>query len=92
MYFYFVMSQNLYLTFTGNGEATVVDSVTATNLTTGEFITMPGENTLVLSTSVGVDKMLRFLEGVKLYQILLRIVPHFWWVRVMKIGRRFVKI
>lgn len=49
-----ISAQNIFITFTGTGESTVVDSVRATNLTTNESITLPGNETLNLSISTGL--------------------------------------
>ncbi len=52
-----VMSQNLHITFTGAGESTIVDSVNATNLSTEESITLPGNERLILSTGTGINDL-----------------------------------
>lgn len=52
-----ISAQNYRMTFSGTGESTVVDSVTAKNLTTGASITLPGNGTLVLAISSGVDDL-----------------------------------
>jgi len=52
-----VIAQNLHLTFTGTGESTIVDSVTATNLYTNKSITIPGNETLVLELSTGINAL-----------------------------------
>ncbi|MCX6226735.1 MAG: T9SS type A sorting domain-containing protein [Bacteroidia bacterium] len=46
--------QNISVTFTGTGTATQIDSVKATNLTTDESITLPGNETLVLGAYTGI--------------------------------------
>ncbi|MDD3946173.1 MAG: FISUMP domain-containing protein [Bacteroidales bacterium] len=46
--------QNISVTFTGTGGATQVDSVTATNLTTNESVTLPGNETLILTAYSGI--------------------------------------
>ena len=43
-----IIGQNIQITFTGTGESTVVDSVTATNLNTNQSVTLPGNETLIL--------------------------------------------
>ncbi|MBT4399164.1 MAG: T9SS type A sorting domain-containing protein, partial [Bacteroidetes bacterium] len=48
------ITQNIEITFTGKGEATVVDSVTATNLANNESITVPGNVSLILTGMTGV--------------------------------------
>ncbi|MCX6225207.1 MAG: T9SS type A sorting domain-containing protein [Bacteroidia bacterium] len=47
-------AQNLNMTFTGTGASTHVESVTATNLTTSQSVTLPGNGTLVLTTGNGI--------------------------------------
>lgn len=49
-----IIGQNIQITFTGTGESTVVDSVTATNLTTNQSVTLPGNETLILEQSSGI--------------------------------------
>lgn len=49
--------QNLSVTFTGTGAATQIDSVTATNLTTNQSVTLPGNETLVLTVNTGVPSI-----------------------------------
>jgi uncharacterized protein (TIGR02145 family) len=46
--------QNISVTFTGKGAATQIDSVTATNLKTNESVTLPGNETLVLTVNTGI--------------------------------------
>ena len=46
--------QNLNMTFSASGEANKVDSVKATNLRTNESVTLPGNDTLVLSPNTGI--------------------------------------
>jgi uncharacterized protein (TIGR02145 family) len=43
-----LFSQNITITFSGSGASTLVDSVTAKNLSTNESIILPGNDTLVL--------------------------------------------
>jgi uncharacterized protein (TIGR02145 family) len=47
--------QDISVTFTGTGAATRVDSVTATNLTTHQSVTLPGNETLVLNVKSGIQ-------------------------------------
>jgi uncharacterized protein (TIGR02145 family) len=47
--------QNISVTFTGKGAATQVDSVTATNLSTNQRVTLPGNETLVLTGKTGIQ-------------------------------------
>lgn len=49
-----IIGQNIQVTFTGTGEATNVDSITATNLNTNQSITFPGDETLILEQSSGI--------------------------------------
>lgn len=49
-----IIGQNIQITFTGKGESTVVDSVTATNLYTNQSVTLPGNETLILEQSSGI--------------------------------------
>jgi uncharacterized protein (TIGR02145 family) len=46
--------QNLNMTFTASGAADKVDSVKATNLRTNESVSLPGNDTLVLSVNTGI--------------------------------------
>ncbi|MFA5816216.1 MAG: FISUMP domain-containing protein [Bacteroidales bacterium] len=48
------ITQNISVTFTGTGAATQIDSVTATNLTTNKSITLPGNETLILTDNTGI--------------------------------------
>ncbi len=43
-----IIAQDLTITFTAQGETTVIDKIIATNLTTDESITIPGNETLLL--------------------------------------------
>ncbi|MFA6125796.1 MAG: FISUMP domain-containing protein [Bacteroidales bacterium] len=52
-----VLCQDIQVTFTGTGESTVVDSVRATNLSTNESITLPGNETLVLALKTAVPSI-----------------------------------
>lgn len=46
--------QNISVTFTATGAAAQIDSVTATNQSTGESVTLPGNETLVLGANTGI--------------------------------------
>jgi uncharacterized protein (TIGR02145 family) len=46
--------QDLSITFAGTGASNQIDSVTATNLTTGQIITLPGSATLILTPKTGI--------------------------------------
>jgi uncharacterized protein (TIGR02145 family) len=48
-----VHTQDLMVTFTGTGASTQADSVTATNLITGQSTTFPGNDTLLLTAGNG---------------------------------------
>ncbi|MCX6225350.1 MAG: PKD domain-containing protein [Bacteroidia bacterium] len=48
------LGQNISITFTGTGAAGQVDSVKATNLATGQIITLPGSATLILTPKTGI--------------------------------------
>lgn len=61
------MSQNIQVTFTGTGEATIVDSVTALNVSTGEEITLPGNEILILETVSGSDINNDLISDLKLF-------------------------
>lgn len=50
-----LFGQNLNMTFSAAGVATMVDSVKATNLRTNESVTLPGNDTLVLSPNLGIN-------------------------------------
>ena len=47
--------QNLNMTFTATGTATTVDSIKATNLRTNQNVTLPGNETLMLSFNTGIN-------------------------------------
>lgn len=49
-----IIGQNIQVTFIGSGEATNVDSITATNLNTNQSITFPGDEILILEQSSGI--------------------------------------
>jgi uncharacterized protein (TIGR02145 family) len=55
-------SQNMSVTFTGTGAATQIDSVTATNLTTNLSVTLPGNETLVLTVNTGVPSVYELIN------------------------------
>ena len=46
--------QNISITFTATGADTQIDSITATNLSTNESITFPGNGTLLLTVGTGI--------------------------------------
>jgi uncharacterized protein (TIGR02145 family) len=48
------LGQEFSVTFTGTGAANRIDSVKATNLTTNQSVTLPGNQTLVLTSSNGI--------------------------------------
>jgi len=49
--------QNISVTFTGTGAATQIDSVTATNLRTNQSVTLPGNETLILTVNTGIPSV-----------------------------------
>jgi len=51
------LGQNISVSFTASGAASEIDSVRATNLTTNQSVTLPGNETLVLSASTGVPSV-----------------------------------
>jgi uncharacterized protein (TIGR02145 family) len=62
-----INAQDLYLTFTGVGESSVIDSVTALNGRTDQSITFPGDATLVLSRSSGIQDISQLTEEIMVY-------------------------
>lgn len=62
-----IMCQNLQVTFTGTGEATVVDSVIAKNVSTGEEITLPGNEILILENTSGISDNIHLSSELKLF-------------------------
>lgn len=52
-----VMGQNLEITFSGTGESTLVDSVTATNTATDQTVTLPGNETLILELTSRIESL-----------------------------------
>jgi len=48
------LAQDIHVTFSGTGAATRVDSVIATNLATSESVSLPGNETLVLTANSGI--------------------------------------
>ncbi len=58
-----IVGQELHVTFSATGEATSIDSVTATNLTTNQRVTFPGSATLVLSSGTGIDDFTTLPDG-----------------------------
>ncbi|MFA5814316.1 MAG: FISUMP domain-containing protein [Bacteroidales bacterium] len=49
------IAQTISVTFTGTGAVTKIDSVTATNLRTNQSVTLPGNETLILTVNSGVS-------------------------------------
>lgn len=49
--------QDISVTFTGTGAATRIDSVKATNLRTSQSVTLPGNQTLVLTVNTGISSV-----------------------------------
>lgn len=52
------LAQNISVTFAGTGNVTQIDSVTATNLSTSQSVTLPGNAILVLSPQTDVPALL----------------------------------
>lgn len=49
------LGQDISVTFTATGAATQIDSVTATNLATNQSVTLPDNETLVLTVNTGIS-------------------------------------
>jgi uncharacterized protein (TIGR02145 family) len=66
MFFPLVVSaQSISITFTGKGAAANIDSITAINLRTSQKVTLPGNETLVLTRTTGALPVSGFLnEGI----------------------------
>ena len=64
--FFNMHAQDIEVTFSGTGESVIVDSVIASNLTTGESVIMPGTETLTLSGASGTSEVLSS-SGIILY-------------------------
>lgn len=64
---YVIVGQNIEVTFTGTGEATVVDSVKAKNMSTGEVITFPGNETLVLENTTGINNYQELKSDIRIF-------------------------
>lgn len=57
--FNYVLSQDITITFAAEGESSTVDNVVATNLTTNESVSLPGNESLVLHQSATkINKLL----------------------------------
>ena len=51
-----VLSQTFQITFTGSGKTTIIEHLMVSNLSTGESLVMPGDQTLELQVeSSGID-------------------------------------
>ena len=57
-----MLNGQIILTFSGTGAASRVDSVKATNLTTGQAISLPGQAELILSNKTGTDEIIALSE------------------------------
>jgi len=59
MLFWTIMinGQNIQISFTGSGEVNYVDSVRVTNLTTQQMVVLPGNETLILNRSTGIQDL-----------------------------------
>ena len=56
------IAQNINVTFSGTGTSAQIDSIRATNLTTNQSVTLPGNETLVLSPGNGIPSDLDTYE------------------------------
>lgn len=52
-----LQAQTYNIRFTATGAASVIDSVLATNLSTGRSVTLPGNETLILTSGTGIDDL-----------------------------------
>lgn len=57
-----LQAQTYNIRFTATGAVSVIDSVLATNLSTGRSITLPGNETLILTSGTGIDDLPLGLE------------------------------
>ena len=62
-----LMGQSLLITFTGIDETVVINSITATNMATGETTTLPGNETLLLNPVSGIDLVDFDFNSIMLY-------------------------
>ena len=60
-------SQNIDVKFTALGEAISIDSVTALNQRTNQNITLPGNETLILSQSTGIQDISSLKDQIVVY-------------------------
>lgn len=60
-------AQNIQVTFTASGEATTIDSVTATNQMTNQTVTFPGDAILVLKQTSGIQDVMQFTDRIMVY-------------------------
>lgn len=51
-----IIGQDIEVTFTGSGEVNFVDRVRATNLTTQKMMVLPGNETLLINRSTGIQE------------------------------------
>ncbi len=63
----FLFSQQYEVTFSGTGSATIVDSVRVYNLNQGTSLVMPGYDTLILSSTVGLYQHHIHKNSIKVY-------------------------
>ena len=61
------IAQDIRITFSGSGAATAVDRVTATNLSTGDSVQLPGSETLILTPRTGISSHPAFGDGGLVY-------------------------
>ncbi|MBT4400141.1 MAG: hypothetical protein HOD37_11715 [Bacteroidetes bacterium] len=62
-----IKGQEIHLTFTGIGESTIVDQVTATNLATGQSVNFRGNETLLLEPSTGKQNLDELAFNISLF-------------------------
>lgn len=60
-------AQEYVMTFTGTGASEQIDSIQATNLSSGESIIFPGDKELVLSLDSGIDVESGFPRNIQVY-------------------------
>ena len=59
--------QNIHVRFNEIHESTMVDSVIATNMCTGQSITIPGNETLILDLSSGIENIKEPQKDLRLF-------------------------
>ena len=64
---FYCFTQDINVTFTPTGEATSIDSVTALNQRTKLSVTLPGDETLVLRQSTGIENVYSLGDQIMVY-------------------------